>query len=104
MLFIKLPLVDEGQKPVGYLSTIYERDPKNIPRIGERIYLARDLSPKVVDISYSGPTFTWVTITLEPVPYSYRAFFEVKGKKPKHNSGWSFDDGTRYPLISEDTP
>jgi len=64
-------------------------------------YISRALGK---EIRYSGPTFTWISLTLEPVQDSYRAFLEVRNKKQKHHSGWKFDDGTRHPLLGEDTP
>lgn len=104
VLFIKLPPIDEAKKSVGYLSTIYERSPKNIPRIGEEIWITPALSPKVVKINYSGPKFKVISLTLEPVQYSYRAFLESWSKKQKHQNSWTFDEGSRYPLIANILP
>ena len=73
-----VPLVDELNQPKGVMSRYFSARPKILPRIGERLYLLSNLSPKVEDVTHSGVRLYFTTITLEPVSESYRVELESK--------------------------
>lgn len=86
-LFIKVPLVDQYGEPKGTMTRMDSSIPKYLPRIGERIYLLQELSPKVVDIYYSGINFYLITIFLEPILVTYQEDLESLPKR-RGTSGW----------------
>ena len=87
-LFVKVPLVGEQGESKGTMTRMDSSKPKNLPRIGERMYLLPDLSPKVADIHYSGINLWLTTIILEPISSTYQAELEKIPKK-RGTSGWS---------------
>jgi hypothetical protein len=87
-LFVKVPLVGEQGEPKGTMTRMDSSKPKNMPRIGERMYLLPDLSPKVADIHYSGINLWLTTIILEPIAATYQVQLESIPKR-RGTSGWS---------------
>ena len=95
---LHVPLV--GEK--GYVSRIYKRTPRHIPRLNETIYLGvylgYGLDSKVANVNYSGHDLNTIRIELEPIPAKY---LEALLKKPsklalKRYSEWMYFDGNRY--------
>jgi len=87
-LFITVPLVDDQGESRGTMTRMDSSKPKNLPRIGERMYLLPDLSPRVADIQYSGNNLWLTTIILEPISVTYQEKLESIPKR-RGTSGWS---------------
>jgi len=87
-LFVKVPLVDDQGESRGTMTRMNSSKPKNLPRIGERMYLLPDLSPRVADIQYSGINLWLTTIILEPISVAYQEKLENIPKR-RGTSGWS---------------
>lgn len=86
MIFIYLPLIDDQGNDKGQLVRLRKRKPKNLPRIGETVYVLPKISLKVQDVNYSGLNWQYIAITLEPISVKYRAELErapyLKGSDP----------------------
>jgi hypothetical protein len=94
-LFVKVPLVDELGDLKLTMIRMDSSKPRNLPRIGERMYLLPELSPKVADIQYSGINLWLTTIILEPISASYEKDLE-KIPKRRGTSGWSKSSGRSF--------
>jgi hypothetical protein len=87
-LFVTVPLIGEQGEPKGMMTRMDSSKPRNLPRIGERMYLLPDLSPKVADIHYSGINLWLTTIILEPISVTYQGELENIPKR-RGTAGWS---------------
>jgi hypothetical protein len=76
VLQLEIPLVDEENRPKGAMYRNFRKTPKNLPRLGERIYVMWEFTLEVKEISYSGPNLSWVHLVLEALPESYRETLE----------------------------
>jgi len=75
---MKLPLVDENGLSKGYMYASHLKMPRNIPRVGETVVIiggSEGLEGRVAEVTHSR-FFASVTITFEPVQYSWRSKFE----------------------------
>ena len=74
---MKLPLVDENGLSKGYMYASHLKMPRNIPRVGETVVIVggEEFAGRVAKVTHS-QFFTSVSITFEPVPYSWRSKFE----------------------------
>jgi len=88
-LYVRLDLVDDDNKPAGYLYKIYKRKPDIIPRVGEDIYLDDELYSKVARVHFGGHGLEAVHLVLEPINESYRIGLQSLPENKAHN-GWKF--------------
>lgn len=79
LIGISLPLVDEENNPKGVMTRWLNKYPKYLPRIGESIYVYPGLSPKVLEVRYSGHRLYLIQLRLEPVSSIYRGELEKTG-------------------------
>jgi hypothetical protein len=79
LILISLPLVDEENNSKGVMTRWLNKYPKYLPRIGESIHVHPGLSPKVLEVKYSGHGLYLIQLRLEPVSSIYRGELEKSG-------------------------
>ena len=73
----------------GLLHKTWDR-PENLPRVGESIYIMPNFSLKVKEISYDGPNFNVMSLTLEPIASDYVEHLIAGKPLIKSVSGWNY--------------
>lgn len=87
---IELPLIDEDGQDRGHLSRFIARKPKYLPRVGDCIFILPEISPRVKEVKFSGLSYSFIHLILEPIPVSYRHELENdRFKKGKYKWRWS---------------
>lgn len=84
-LSMKVPLIDEAGKDKGFLYLDWQKRPRHIPRIGEKVVLVggHGLEGVVADVIHSN-FFNGLQINFEPVDFKWKAEIESLDR------GWEY--------------
>ena len=83
---LHLPLIEDK----GYLSKLLRNKMPNIPRVGESLYIAPELSAKVVSVEYMAIDYSLIVIRLEPIPFSFVYQLTEERRKMKWKGVWTY--------------
>jgi hypothetical protein len=93
-MLITIPLIDEDGNPRGYLSkSIKYSKWQFIPRIGESVFIGPEMSPKVVNVFYDGPTYQSIHIELEPIAESLKKYLIQLPLNKRGPRDWTWFEG-----------
>lgn len=76
---MKVPLIDEAGKSKGYLYLAWQKRPRDLPRVGEKVVLvggSNGLEGVVAEVIHSN-FFNIAGLRFEPVSYSWKS--EIEG-------------------------
>lgn len=82
-LTMKVPLIDESGKSRGYLYLAWQKRPRDLPRVGEKVVLvggSNGLEGVVAEVVHSN-FFNIAGLRFEPVSYSWKKELESSDKK-----------------------